>query len=510
MPSNSTPFIYPAGFSSSGRTDAPWYQRVTIEEIERVRKINYNECWRMYLGKHWLYSQEPEEVQLTANYCRKFIDKKIAFLFGRGFDITPPLGAEALQPFITHMWDMNNKEIFGVGFGQLGMICGDAVAKVSFNYEYQIPEFIPVDPGGFNPIWKPGSTTVFQQVNLDTWIWSDTDFSGQRHGVLHREVFTPTSIEEYYGEDPVEDGWRPNLLGEIPVVHVKNNATATMYYGESDLLDMIQPNKKFNETITQIGDVVAYHGSPITILKGLKQSQLIRGSRRMWGGVPKDGDVYNLALQGDLAANNTYMERLKKIMHEMGNVPERSLGEQQAISNTSGVALHMQYLPLVEDILMKRIFYTPALVKLTAIGLRLWALYNQDLANLIAQLIEQGVNPFQFQVKWKSVLPKDRLIELQVQQMMLDMKIQSRRRAAIAMDQPEDELPQIEAEIMADELRQAQMDSLLGASFGNPSMGMEPPGGGAEGMLDQSETAKGQLADESTDADAQDEDIDES
>jgi hypothetical protein len=55
------------------------------------------------------------------------------------------------------------------------------------------------------------------------------------------------------------------------------------------------------------------------------------------------------------------MELLKQAMHEMTGVPATALGTLQPISNTSGVALALQYQPLMLKHERKKTQYIPVL-----------------------------------------------------------------------------------------------------------------------------------------------------
>jgi hypothetical protein len=48
-------------------------------------------------------------------------------------------------------------------------------------------------------------------------------------------------------------------------------------------------------------------------------------------------------------------------MHEITGVPETALGQMQPISNTSGVALAIQYQPMMNRFNMKKIHFTKGL-----------------------------------------------------------------------------------------------------------------------------------------------------
>ena len=119
-------------------------------------------------------------------------------------------------------------------------------------------------------------------------------------------------------------------------------------WGLSDCQDIINLNMHYNEVATDVADIVNYHAAPITVIIGAKASQLEKGAKKVWGGLPKEAQVFNLEGGGPgLVGALSYMEMVKRSMHEMVGVPETALGQQQPISNTSGVALSIQFQPLM-------------------------------------------------------------------------------------------------------------------------------------------------------------------
>ena len=133
-------------------------------------------------------------------------------------------------------------------------------------------------------------------------------------------------------------------------------------WGLSDCHDIISLNRSYNETATDIADIVNYHAAPVTVIIGAKASQLEKGANKVWGGLPKDARVENLEGGGQgLKGAMDFLATLKKSMHEMIGVPETALGQAQPISNTSGVALSIQFQPLMNHYHQKIIQYAHGL-----------------------------------------------------------------------------------------------------------------------------------------------------
>ncbi len=112
------------------------------------------------------------------------------------------------------------------------------------------------------------------------------------------------------------------------------------------------------------------NSSPITAVFGAKAKQLDRGPRNIWTGLPEKARIETVNLPGDLTASKNYIELIKKVLHELSDTPEGALGAMQPISNTSGVALHMQYQPLIGKTDRKRSTYEPGFEQINYFILR--------------------------------------------------------------------------------------------------------------------------------------------
>jgi 23S rRNA pseudouridine1911/1915/1917 synthase len=150
------------------------------------------------------------------------------------------------------------------------------------------------------------------------------------------------------------EGTYTNKYGVIPFFHCKNLELTGRNYGLSDLEDLIPLNMELNLKNSDVSEIIEYHSAPVTLVFGARIGQLEKGANKVWGGLPKDAKVENLALESDLQASKDYINSIKQAMHEIGGVPEGALGKDLAISNTSGVALQLMLMPLIERIKQKR------------------------------------------------------------------------------------------------------------------------------------------------------------
>lgn len=366
---------------------------LNLEQAELLRIQRYNEGWRFYFGKHWLFKREDGEPLVTFNYFRKIIDKSVEFLVSKGFVNRVPDALELVtKPFLDEVWEYNKRDQVVWDFGTTGAVTGDVFALVTFEEPSDMQRRVnPFSQGQIRinllgseqvfPTWDPINTDVLIAVRIETVYYAergtrelDRDDRVNHEGrQLHTKRFTQIItrdqiVEQFHGEMPRV---RQNLLGEIPLVHIKNLSLPKEYYGLPDGMDLIDVQRELNEKSTDVSDTINYHSSPVTAVFGAKAKQLQRGPRQIWSGLPKDARIETVKLEGDLIAAKTYIDFVKKVMHELSDTPEGALGAMQPISNTSGVALHIQYQPLIGKTKRKKAQYEPGFEQINYFILRI-------------------------------------------------------------------------------------------------------------------------------------------
>jgi hypothetical protein len=290
-----------------------------------------------------------------------------------------------------------------------------------------------------------------------------TSLEGTRQVFTYTEILTDDVIEEYINDELIDS--RPNPLGQIPVVHIPNIPVSGSPWGLSDAHDIITLNRAYNEISTDIADIINYHAAPVTVIVGAKASNLEKGAKKVWGGLPKDSQVFNLeggsaGLQGAME----YLDRLKMSMHELMNIPESALGQSQPVSNTSGVALAIQFQPLMNRWTQKTAQYGIGIERINELIMLNLAIkepetlkYNPQINGPIkeGQFTELDPNdPISYQtaVFFPQPLPLDKLLILNELQQKMQMGLESKEGALRALGEefPEEKLQEIRAELVAD------------------------------------------------------------
>jgi hypothetical protein len=476
-------------------------------EVHGPRLNRYSLNWAMYLGHHYSYRRQTGETQLVLNYFRAFTDFLINFTFGKGVSFRSPKETEAIVPdLLERVWEVdNNKATVLWEIGQQGSVSGDCFIKVAYEEAWadaagrQHPgrvRILPLNSSFAFPEFHPHDRERLIRFKLKYRFWG-TSLEGTRQVFTYTEILTDDIIEEYINDELIDS--RPNPLGTIPVIHIPNVRISGSPWGLADCHDITNINRAYNETATDVSDIVNYHAAPVTVIIGAKASQLEKGANKVWGGLPKDAKVENLegGSQG-LKGAMEFMALLKKSMHEMIGIPETALGQAQPISNTSGVALSIQFQPLMARYHQKIIQYARGLERVNELILLSLAIKEPEVLiwdpatnvklkrGQLDRLDPQDPLTYQSYVHFPQPLPLDKLIALNEIQSKLSLGIESKEGALRTLGEefPAEKLNEIRQELMDDaiadgalKLMQTQIEQEIAELTGtmpNPETGGKP------------------------------------
>lgn len=442
-------------------------------EVHGPRLNRYSLNFAMYLGHHWANRREQGEMQISLNYYRAFVDYIARFTFGNGVHFRSPKATEAIVPArLERVWEIDNDKMHVLfEIAQTGGVTGDAFIKVAYEEAWQDSigldhpgrvRILPLNPAFCFPEFHPHDRSRLLRFKQKYRFWG-TSLEGTRQVFTYTEILTDDIIEEYVNDEQIDS--RPNPLGQIPVVHIANIPVSGSPWGLSDANDITTINRSYNEIATDIADIINYHAAPVTVIVGAKASNLEKGAKKVWGGLPKDSQVFNLeggaaGLQGAMQ----FMDRLKMSMHELMNVPETALGQAQPISNTSGVALSIQFQPLMNRHSQKISVYGKGLERVNHLVLLNLAVkepetlqYNPDTDGPISEgqlTVLDPSDPITYvnYAHFPAPLPLDKLVLLNELQQKISMGLESKEGALRALGEefPSEKLEEIRSELIAD------------------------------------------------------------
>lgn len=476
-------------------------------EVHGPRLNRYSMNWAMYLGHHYSYRRQTGETQMALNYYRAFTDFIINFTFGKGVQFRSPKETEAIVPdILERVWEIdNNKATVLWEIGQQGGVSGDCFIKVAYEEPFTDPvgrvhpgrvRVLPLNSSFCFPEFHPHDRERLVRFKLKYRFWG-TSLEGTRQVFTYTEILTDDVIEEYINDELIDS--RPNPLGVIPVVHIPNIRISGSPWGLSDCEQIININRTYNEVSTDMADIINYHAAPVTVIIGAKASQLEKGANKVWGGLPKDARVENLSGGSEgLKGGMEFLGMMKKAMHEMVGVPETALGQAQPISNTSGVALSIQFQPLMARYHQKIIQYARGLEKINEYILNTIAvkepemftwnpLFNTPLKDgQLPQLDPNDPITYRSIVHFPQPLPLDKLIALNEIQTKMSLGLESKEGALRALGEefPTEKLMEIRQELMDDAKADGAL-TLLKTEIQNEIQkltGLVPGAEGAPGM----------------------------
>ena len=473
-------------------------------EVHGPRLNRYSAAWAWYLGHHWSYRREMGESQFYMNYVRTMSDYITNFCFGKGIQFRCPEQNGAIIPHLLHrVWEVDNNRHYVLWeMGQLASVTGDCFVKIAFEEPYVdgagVPHegrvrVIPLNPAHCFPEYHPHDRDRLLRFKLKYRFWG-TSPEGTRQVYTFTEILTDDMVQQFINDELIDE--YPNVLGLVPVVHIPNTTISSSPWGQSDIWDIIPLNRELNEKMSEVSDIINYHAAPVTIIKGAKASQLERGPKKVWAGLPKDADVYNLESRGEMGGALEYISFLKRTMHEITGVPETALGQFQPVSNTSGVALAIQYQPMMNRYNMKKVHFTKGLERVNEIIIRTVAVFQPYMLaydpskaappepDQLTQLDPADPLTYRTSCHWPEPLPVDVLIKLNEVQAKMSLGLESKRGALRTLGEefPNEKMLEIFEELQDDAVDQGALD-MLRAQISQAVMlatGMIPGPGGPE------------------------------
>lgn len=417
---------------------------VKLAPEDRERLNTYKRNWNFYEGYHWEEIPDTGRDEVTKNYCRAFVNKFVAFELGKGFNIRmKPEIEPKILPFLNEVWEDNDKESFCQLFGQSKSVTGDSWVQVSFEPKYDEngnlnSSFIDpyneyekgrvrinvLSPNLVFPKYNAINKDLLEQVTIMYPVKADNGISVK----LYSQEWTRDTVVIKFGD---EQQVFENKYKIIPFFHCKNFPIVGSTNGMSDLEDVIPLNMELNLKSSDISEIIEYHSAPVTVVYGARIGQLEKGANKVWGGLPTDAKVENLELKGDLQVAKNYLDDTKVAMHEVGNMPEGALGSQQAISNTSGVALQITMLPLIDRVQVKQTLTAKCLKEINKFIIKIGleeGLLDEDL-NKWMKGDSYSKDIYINDIIFEENLPKDKLVQLQQIQQEMKLGTMSRTQA---------------------------------------------------------------------------------
>ena len=398
--------------------------------VQRLNRYRY--YWNFYNGIHFINQYEEGEKKLVVNYCSTVVNKAVDWLIADGFKITASPGNEQVAEFLNQVLQASNISHVMSNAAQFGAITGDSFLYVTAETKDIQGQPMPKDrwrirvdsinPAYCAPFFNPSKPDEVAAALIQFPIALGANQERQ----LITIFITPDIFQSWIGTTKQPD--LPNPFGMVNLVHIPNNKIANSVFGKSDLEDVVPLNEELNVVANSIRRIIKYHAEPTTIVYGARVSELEKGAKKVWSNLPVDAKVENLQLQGDLAATYNWYNALIEQISVVSETPKQLLdpSTRERISNTSGMAMQLLFLPIESKTERKKVDVTKGLIqvcKLLIIG------HKNILGEDIRQLSDMPAEIFNLGVEYTSRLPKDEQMALDIALKKIDAGVWSQAEA---------------------------------------------------------------------------------
>ncbi len=414
-----------------------------LDQLDADRLRSYKELLDFYHGRQWEGRAVRGEKRLTFNYARVFIDKLTSYLMsGISFAVDAledsdeaRARAQKAESALNQAYKANNLEQLDLDTEIDCAILGDACYKVTWDADSRQVRVTAPDIQGIYAWWWGDDTSRIWRVA------SKYSLSAEEVELVHKikpggktativEVWTESDFELYLDNALLDK--KANPYGFIPFVIYPNLREPKQFWGISDMLQIIEPQKELNRGMSQLSRIMELSGNPIAVLENVEESEDIAVRPGAVWNIPEDAKAYLLDLLqgGGVKLHVDYVNLLYRILHDISESPRAAFGGTE--KDLSGVALELELHPLLQKVRRKRIIRTAVYNRRNEMILRLLEKYRGENFNL---------SRLRLRVVWGQIMPQDTTRLVSNEQALVQTGIHSRRRA---MDEMGIENPELE------------------------------------------------------------------
>jgi hypothetical protein len=396
-------------------------------DVDRIR--GYKGLLDFYHGVHWENRARRGEKQLTFNYTKVVVDKVASYLMsGVKFVVEAVRDsdeaksrAQRAERLLHRVYEDNNLEQLDFETEIDCAVLGDACFKVVWDAETKSVRVTAPDIQGIYAWWVGDDTSrvwrVASKYSLfpeEAEVLYNLKPRGKTASIV--ELWTVRDFELWLDDIQVEK--KPNPYGFIPFVIYPNLREPKKFWGVSDLLQIMEPQRELNRAMSQLSRILELSGNPIAVLENVEQSEDIAVKPGAVWNVPEDAKAYLLDLLqgGGVGLHMDYINLLYRTLHDVAESPRAAFGGTER--DLSGVALEIELQPLLQKVRRKRLIRTDAFTRRNRLILRLLEKYQNE---------DFGDN--HLRVVWNPVLPQDLSRLVSNEQVLVQNGIHSRRRA---------------------------------------------------------------------------------
>jgi hypothetical protein len=431
-----------------------------LHNRDRDRLRRYADHLAFYNGDQWIGHEKRGHRRLTWNYTKSIIHKVTAYLMtGRTVRVDPDdrtdqaiERADQVETALLQVWDDNDAQALDFDTELDAAVLGDGVHKVFWDPDEHRVRLTAPDPAGIfawhwpddpSRIWRVANRYQLPKEDLPHTLPKAVDLSSvalQRTNTII-EAWTRETYEMWVNKSRVLND--PNPYGFIPFIPFPNLREPKKLWGESDIPQILDPQRELNRAATQLSRILELSGNPIAVLENVTEAQDIAVQPGAIWELPADAKAYLLDLlqHGGVRLHIDFIDVIFRALHDLGETPRGAFGQTER--NISGVALELELDPIVKKVERKRLIRTAA-----------YRGRNDMILALLDRFADTTFGVVNHDIGWGTILPTDRDREVTNEMSMVAAGVHSRRHAADALGEVDD--PDAEYARWLEEQRQAQ------------------------------------------------------
>ncbi len=418
-----------------------------LAQQDNARMTKYKTNLDFYHGQQW--QGQSRERRLTFNYARTVIDKTTSYLMSSVTPTVTPLDdspeekarAQRCEFLIQQIYYDNDLDLLDFDSEIDCSVLGDGCFKVIWDSVRGKVKVTAPDIQGIYAWWSEGDMSDITRVASRYTVKSpESGVTSQwKSGGLQTivEDWTPETFDLY--QDNVRVSHQANPYGFIPFVIYPNIREPKDFWGTSDIIPLIEPQRELNRAISQLSRILEVSGNPIAVLENVEQSGDIAVKPGAVWNIPEDAKAYLLDLLqgGGVRLHLEYIDVIYRTIHDMGETPRAAFGGTDR--DLSGAALQIEMYSLLQKVRRKRLIRSVVYRKRMEMMMNLLKIYREEHWKSY-----EGTEELQPHVVWGDVLPADVLRNAQAEQLLIQAGVHSHRRAMTEMGiiNPDDEFNQ--------------------------------------------------------------------
>ena len=398
-----------------------------LARMDSNRMIVYRNNLDFYQGKQWL--SQSRNRQLVFNYVKASVDKTTSYLM-RGVNFACYANdnneqsrgkVRQSEQLLQQVYEQNMLQQLDWETEVDCAVLGDACYKVTWDSVAKRIRVNSPDVSGIYAWWVGDDVSRVWRVAsryelTDEEIKMLYDLSIPKKKAYITELWTSEVFQLYIDNDIIQS--KPNPYGFIPFIIFPNLREPKKFWGSSDVIPLIEPQRELNSAMSQLSRILELSGNPIAVLENVDSSEDIRVQPGALWTLPSDARAYLLDLLqgGGIRLHIDYIDAIYRTLHDISEMPRAAYGGSG--SALSGTALQIELGSLVQKIIRKRTIRTNVYHQRNDMIFRLADLYmGEDYSDITHRVV------------WGPILPQDVSSQSQNEQLLVQAGVHSRRTA---------------------------------------------------------------------------------